>query len=976
MLRFGFLEAGLVSLHISGPVATAPFPSFSSQSQFSLRLSPVVAAGRGGRGSLYYFTSREDLGVQTCATHDLPRKWDPEIGDFVDKIDQNLNFTVGAPLERQADVGDEQREGSTFAEPENEGSFSNEEASPKRRVKRYQPLGIEKLYGRKKATRIYGVLNSRGEVPGTDLAPVPRRYRDRCEDQKGWSIKEVVKKVLELNHWDDIDVILNDWVGRYNRKNFPPLIKAVTSTGALNHSVRVFNWMKNQRCYRARNDIYNSMIWLYARHQRVDRARSLYSEMQEWRCKPDVETYNALINVHGRALQWREAQNLFDDMLRAEVPPSTKSYNNLINACGSSGQWERALKVYERMKKDGVAPDLVTHNVILTALKVGEQYAMAVQHFETMLSWKVKPDRITLNIIISCFYNLGTYDEAIKLFNSMRNMRFDDCYPDVVTFTTVMQVYAACGQVDNAKSLFEAIVGEGLVPNLITFNTLIGAYSSVGMYVEALQVFNLLVKAGFEPDVISYTALMNSYSKSGKSDEAREVFDLMKRRSQNPNIVTYNTLIDAYGSAGRVTEALRLLPDMDFDDIPPNVVTICSLIAACGRSGQAHKCADVLKAANLRKIVLNLNAYNTAISVYMNGGMYEEAKELYEIMQLRGVAPDSITFSILIYGASKVGDVEEAQTLYKEMLSVGIEASVEAFSALIHAYAQQGMAAEAHAALTEMKQSSCPPNVFTYTSLIQAYRVAGMPELAAAVLQEMESSGIKPDAVACSSLFSIFNECGKIEKTLRLWSKLREDLNLNEVAYTQLFIACSIKKDWRTALEIFEDMLQAGVSPTSRLGNHLLTCLGTSGKIQHLMKVYKQLKVLGMVSDRQSYDILISSFSRAQNWRKCIEILSWYKSENFEPRLETFKMVLQCLEKMCLWTQYLEVYYQMLSNRCYPDFVVSRSVLHALRNTGQRSEAEEFQPTVKLLKKEEVSTLKKAIQVSNTCVKRRKKSRY
>lgn len=69
---------------------------------------------------------------------------------------------------------------------------------------------------------------------------------------------------------------------------------------------------------------------------------------------------------------------------------------------------------------------------------------------------------------------------------------------------------------------------------------------------------------------------------------------------------------------------------------------------------------------------------------------------------------------------------------------------------------------------------------------------AGMPELAAAVLEDMESSCIKPDAVACSSLFSIFNESGKIEKTLRLWSNLRKDVILNEVAYTQLFIACSM----------------------------------------------------------------------------------------------------------------------------------------------------------------------------------------
>jgi pentatricopeptide repeat protein len=60
-------------------------------------------------------------------------------------------------------------------------------------------------------------------------------------------------------------------------------MQAMTRTGALNHSARVFSWIKNQRCYRARNDIYNLMIWLYARHYRVDAARALWKEMQEWR---------------------------------------------------------------------------------------------------------------------------------------------------------------------------------------------------------------------------------------------------------------------------------------------------------------------------------------------------------------------------------------------------------------------------------------------------------------------------------------------------------------------------------------------------------------------------------------------------------------------------------------------------------------------------------------------------------------------
>lgn len=53
--------------------------------------------------------------------------------------------------------------------------------------------------------------------------------------------------------------------------------------GSIEHSIQVFNWMKNQKNYCARNDIYNMMIRLHARHNRIDQARGLFFEMQKWR---------------------------------------------------------------------------------------------------------------------------------------------------------------------------------------------------------------------------------------------------------------------------------------------------------------------------------------------------------------------------------------------------------------------------------------------------------------------------------------------------------------------------------------------------------------------------------------------------------------------------------------------------------------------------------------------------------------------
>lgn len=65
-------------------------------------------------------------------------------------------------------------------------------------------------------------------VGGFRKADIPRRYRLRVEKdrfQKDWSVSEVVDRLMALNRWDQVDGVLNSWVGRFARKNFPVLIR-------------------------------------------------------------------------------------------------------------------------------------------------------------------------------------------------------------------------------------------------------------------------------------------------------------------------------------------------------------------------------------------------------------------------------------------------------------------------------------------------------------------------------------------------------------------------------------------------------------------------------------------------------------------------------------------------------------------------------------------------------------------------------
>lgn len=65
-------------------------------------------------------------------------------------------------------------------------------------------------------------------VTGFTKSDLPKRQRlyvqgDRF--QKDWAISQLVFKTLKINRCEDVDGLLNQWVGRFAHKNYPILIR-------------------------------------------------------------------------------------------------------------------------------------------------------------------------------------------------------------------------------------------------------------------------------------------------------------------------------------------------------------------------------------------------------------------------------------------------------------------------------------------------------------------------------------------------------------------------------------------------------------------------------------------------------------------------------------------------------------------------------------------------------------------------------
>ena len=52
--------------------------------------------------------------------------------------------------------------------------------------------------------------------------------------------------------------------------------------------------------------------------------------------------------------------------------------------------------------------------------------------------------------------------------------------PDVVTYTTMMELYARVGNVERLDTLFREMLDEGLEPDVVAWSTLVRLYTTIG----------------------------------------------------------------------------------------------------------------------------------------------------------------------------------------------------------------------------------------------------------------------------------------------------------------------------------------------------------------------------------------------------------------------------------------------------------------------------------------------------------------
>ena len=357
----------------------------------------------------------------------------------------------------------------------------------------------------------------------------------------------------------------------------------------------------------------------------------------------------------------------------------------MIGACSQSGFHEQGLLLFTRMLDEGIKPNRAS---ILNATACIRHENVAHDMRRFIMDNKLDMDHSVRNAAMLMFARCGRIDLARSLFDGF-------IYKDLVCWASMIDSYAHADLPLEALHLFNQMRLQCLLPDSIILLAVIRACSVLASLHQARILHGVIFRCFLDGQLVLDTAVLDLYVKCGCLAYARKVFDKMEER----NIISWSTMIYGYGMHGHGREALHLFDQMK-TLIKPDHVTFVSILSACSHAGlisEGWECFNSM----VRDFGVTPTSEHYACMVDLLGraGQLNQAWVFIERMPVR---PDAGVWGALL-GACRIHlNIKLAEVAAKALFDLDAE-NPGRYVLLSNIYASLGKRKEANRIRNSMK---------------------------------------------------------------------------------------------------------------------------------------------------------------------------------------------------------------------------------------------------------------------------------
>ncbi|KAK1265361.1 Pentatricopeptide repeat-containing protein [Acorus gramineus] len=344
-------------------------------------------------------------------------------------------------------------------------------------------------------------------------------------------------------------------------------------------------------------------------------ARQLHGLLVKGGLASNVVLGSSLVDVYGKCLGILDARRAFDDI----PSPNAVSWNVLVRRNLEAGEPREAVMAFFRAITESDAPLLTfTFSSALVACADVGALDEGRQIHGTAIKSDVEGDRAVATSLVEMYAKCGALGDARRLFERTPSR-------DVVLWTSIVSGYASRGRVAEAEALF---VEMPVAKSLVTWNAMLSGYVCASRHDRALDFAFEMLRAVTEVDHVSLRLILNACAGLACLEIGEQVHAFVYRHGYDSNRSVNNALLDMYGKCGalRSAESWFFAMGCQRDRVSWN-----SLISGFARHKRSEEALDVFVEMR-REATPNEVTFSTIFAACANVFALREGKQIHAYM--------------------------------------------------------------------------------------------------------------------------------------------------------------------------------------------------------------------------------------------------------------------------------------------------------------------------------------------------------
>ncbi|KAL0842812.1 hypothetical protein Bca101_016057 [Brassica carinata] len=324
---------------------------------------------------------------------------------------------------------------------------------------------------------------------------------------------------------------------------------------------------------------------------------------------------NALLDAYAKCGNVEYAQRIFEGLSKKRT---LVTYNSMLSGYVNSGSQDDAQLLFSEMS----TTDLTTWSLMVRIYAESCCPSEAIDVFREIQARGMRPNTVTIMSLLPVCAQIA----SLHLVRQCHGYIIRGGLGDIRLKGTLLDVYAKCGSLKNAYSVFQLEAHR----DLVMLTSMIAGYAVHGMGKEALMIYSHMMDLGIKPDHVFITTLLTACCHAGLIQDGLQIFDSIRTvYGMKPTMEQYASVVDLLARGGRLDDAYSFVTEMP---VVPNENIWGTLLRACityNRMDLGRLAANHLLEAESEDI----GNYVLISNMYAADGKWEGVKELRKLMK-------------------------------------------------------------------------------------------------------------------------------------------------------------------------------------------------------------------------------------------------------------------------------------------------------------------------------------------------------